>query len=283
MIARAGQYRSAGDEERAQELYVILCEEREVGEACTMSERWERGCALESKRSCLGGMEHATGEAWLAFGVAACTLGDAATCWTVGSEAAYRRDPADMSTARPAWERGCELGNDLSCIAAGDLNRTDGDYVEAIRLYDGACDDALDLGCELAVGAREVAADLSSCTDGDVAACQRACPVVTDDAICTNALEATTKACDRRDGEACTLLGHIYGAGRGVDADLDRANVLLWLACDLDDAVACLRLEDNLSHGRGAEPPGCKPISWLRIQVCDLQMDYGCAPHRFWQ
>ncbi len=278
----AAQHRSAGDEERAQEAYVALCREREVAEACTAAELWEKGCDLGSLEACQGGMVATMGDAWLDYALGACALGDADTCWQIGVKASYRMVSPDLELASEAWEEGCELGHALSCVARGDLYRAENDYQAAAVRYDAACGDPGDLGCDLAADTRAVAADTEACAAGQIVACQRACPLVTDDAICAAVLDATLEACDHRDGEACTLLGHIYGKGRGVPRDFDRANVMLWLGCDLDDAVACLRLEDNLSHRRGAAPPGSRPIPWLRIQVCDLQMDYGCAPHAYW-
>ena len=219
------------------------------------------------------------------FALAACALGDGDSCWLAGWEA--DADPhapgASSVIALEAFEGGCVAEHALSCLAAGDRHRDALRFPDAVERYRRACAEPEDVGCDLAAHTEALAAQVASCAAGEVSACQAACPQVTDDAVCAQAVAATAAACDQRDAEACTLLGHIYGAGRGVPADLDRANALLWLACDLDDAVACLRLEDNLSQRRGASPAGSRGIPWLRVQVCDLQMDYGCAPHRFWR
>ena len=228
-------------------------------------------------------MGRTMGTAWLDFARDACALGDADSCWQAGWEAAYGRSKSDEGAVRIDFERGCRAGHALSCLAAADRLREDGDFAGAVMLYGQACAGHHEVGCDLSAHTRRLSESVAACTAGDIAACQWSCPRVSDDAICALALPATVDACDNRGGEACTLLGYIYGAGRGVEADPDRANALLWLGCDLDDPRACLRLEDNLSRRRGAPPSGSRAIPWLRNQVCDLQMDYGCAPHRFWE
>jgi TPR repeat protein len=222
------------------------------------------------------------GDARLEFAQAGCGLGHTESCWAAGTQAAYARRGSDDAVASASFEQGCELGHALSCLAVGDRHQAAGDLEGAIRGYEKGCTDVGDVACDLAQATRVLVEQVGACETGDTSACREACPRVADDTVCALALPDAVRACDGREREACTLLGHIYGAGRGVDADLDRANALLWLACDLDDAVACLRLEDNLSQGRGVAPAGSRSVSWLRVQVCDLQMDYGCAPHGFW-
>ena len=279
---RAEQYRSAGDDRHADALFRTLCDERQDGDACGKVGLWTRGCTLGSLPSCIEGQERSMGDARLEFAQLACDLSHADSCWIAGTQAAYGRGVSDEVAARRSFAQGCTLGHGLSCLATGDRAHQAGDLQGAIDAYQGGCKEVGDVGCDLAEATRGLRQQVEACEAGDRDACREACPQGGDDTVCALALPEAIQACDRREREGCTLLGHIYGSGRGVEVDLDRANALLWLACDLDDAVACLRLEDNQSRGRGAAPAGSRSVPWLQIQVCDLQMDYGCAPHGFW-
>lgn len=93
------------------------------------------------------------------------------------------------------------------------------------------------------------------------------------------AIAAWTRGCATGDARCCAAIPTARAPVAAADADA--ANVALWARCDADDAWGCLGLADRLLRGEGANPSD-KDLGWIRNQVCDLQLDYGCAPHADW-
>lgn len=90
---------------------------------------------------------------------------------------------------------------------------------------------------------------------------------------------AWSAGCDAGDPRCCGALPTTEV--RPADPDPDAVNAALWARCDADDAWGCLTLAHRLGRSLGANPSP-KDLAWIRNQVCDLQLDYGCAPHADW-
>lgn len=115
----------------------------------------------------------------------------------------------------------------------------------------------------------------AGCAAGQPEACGLRC--ARGSADCELAVPGMRQRCDEGDAVACTWLGTAAARGR-VMGDADQANRWLWLGCDLDDPWGCLRLAHRIREGVGNNPSP-KSEAWLFTQVCDLQLDLGCAPH----
>jgi len=127
-----------------------------------------------------------------------------------------------LTEAFRGFDQGCKAGQGAACDALGKLlaegRGVTADPARAETLYRRACDAGTAAGCAnlgaVVAGRGEdtAAADLfrRACVDGDVA--------------------------------GCSNLGVMYGLGRGVTKDLDRAGFLARWSCDGGDALACSRV-----------------------------------------
>ena len=206
----------------------------------------------------------------------ACARGDAEACWWVGLQRRWEHDDPDGAWA--AWSRGCDLGDGRACEAVAMLHRRGQvgavDLAAARARYRQGCDGGWDGACAGLATVDRLIADRDSCWgqgEPDAMTCGRACVESGGKEICARAAELLTETCDRRDAVSCTLLGLMAGEG-------EEGNRWLWKACDLDDPWACLALADRVA--RGGENPSPKSLEWLFNQVCDIQLDYGCAVHQ---
>lgn len=183
----------------------------------------------------------------------------------------------DPDAALAAWDLGCSAGDVSSCLAAGDVFRTHPDLTSAIERFGMACQASSSPGCEAQEAAKTRLAAGASCAEKGQRSCIEACdPAARGGAACDRALELQRESCAHGDAEACTWAGRALSLGWVENVDVAAAQDLLWRGCDLDDAWGCLQLVVNIESGLG-QNPSPKEMPWLRNQVCDLQLDYGCS------
>ncbi|HZS35791.1 MAG TPA: tetratricopeptide repeat protein [Polyangia bacterium] len=89
-------------------------------------------------------------------------------------------------------------------------------------------------------------------------------------------VEAQRKACDAKQGKACTALAVRYLGGNGVAADEKRALELFDRACTAGDGAGCSMLGAIFNRGRGAIAPDYARSYKLSKRGCELGDDNGC-------
>ena len=204
----------------------------------------------------------------------ACALGDGARCWQTGLRERWAEAPR-VHAALHQWRLGCRSGHAPSCAAAADLRMAEGAFGAARAHADSGCAKGSDLACSLAEEATALDAQAADCASGAAEACPSLC--ARSGVGCETARTLLIPQCEAGEAHACTWLGTAAARGQ-IDHDPAQANTWLWEGCDRDDPWGCLRLAHRLRAGQGPNPSP-KSQSWLFTQVCDLQLDLGCAAH----
>lgn len=268
-------------------LFVRGCD-NDYAEACIMQGRWmiqgiggpkdvpggvdklQHSCDLGNGVGCgdAGGVLMSGGDglpidnsrAWLVL-KSGCTYGDAWSCWQAGliSDSNQGCDFRGASAqgclpnypeARQFFQRGCDLGNYMSC---GDL----GAFLVDGRSPTGQMIAVTDpvTGQTVAAQAPGVASDMA----GGEAAFRRACPLDADqpdvdscdrlggllvsgqlgDARQSEAVPYFRKACDVGAAPGCGNLAALYGNGIGVKKSRKLAKQYFQQACSMGEPTAC--------------------------------------------
>ena len=234
-----------------------------------------RLCDRGQRKACEAVLPRVEEAARPALEARVCALGNSDVCWSLGTRRMW--DDHDSDAALAAWDLGCSAGHAPSCLAVGDLFRAHQDLTGAIQRFELACQASSAAGCASQEVAETRRTASASCAETGQLSCVEACdPMAKGGATCDRALELQREACAHGEAQACTWAGRALSQGWVEETDIVAAQDLLWRGCDLDDAWGCLQLVTNIESGLG-QNPSPKDLAWLRNQVCDLQLDYGCS------
>ena len=82
--------------------------------------------------------------------------------------------------------------------------------------------------------------------------------------------------CDAGEARSCSMLGIMYGGGRGTGRDLARAATLFKRACDGGFAPSCGLLAAAYAHGEGVAKNEARAAALLK-QLCDQKDMHACG------
>jgi TPR repeat protein len=255
-----------------------------AGDAAAALELHERGCVLGEAAACTdaGVLREQRGEPGVAAEryEAGCAGGDSAGCHDLALLARDGRGAArDAARALALAARACDGGVAAGCLLAGEL-ALHGDPPSAEEHLRRACELGDLRGCALADAARagprvvgEERARLR-CDEGELAACHNLA-ILVEPRDAPRAAALYDRACSGGSSLACSNLGRLYEAGRGVAKDPRRALALFAAACAAGERVGCFNqgvLEVSARrYGRASEAFG---------RACRLGDDEACARQR---
>lgn len=191
-----------------------------------------------------------------------CLTGSSDHCMELGLDLFAGKPPYPADRARSAveYQRGCDLGNGLSCSNLGDAyeygSGVPRDLTHAAGLYERACRLGMALGCSnlghLLEHGEGVARDVArarvlfhdACAGGDVYGCLHAALLSAEEAGAPRdprrSVEHWQHACDARDARACAFIGVIFEDGPdGYARDEARSLKAMSRACDLGNRDGC--------------------------------------------
>lgn len=191
-----------------------------------MLERWARGCALGSTRSCewLGGMlatsgQPAMAERWLGPG---CEAGQPAACAAV-AWAGWGRSESAVGDAIAPLRAACDLGYLQGCRALGEVLQVGGDPTSAV--------DAWTRGCEGGHG--------PSCTRWGMAI----------EGGGGDGIATLERGCNAGEPTGCLLAALRHIESDPGDAPSEPVGTLLRLGCEADSVACCELLAERLWFG----------------------------------
>ena len=289
---------AARDEERAERLYDKACRAG-GGAACgELGRLWSS--RAERRPEALSLLERA------------CDLDDPQGCLLLASAFAMGTlAPRDDARATPIYEKACALGSALGCYNAG-LMYNEGrgvraDPGRAFRAYAEGCSMGSTTACTdegymrqhgravaqdeaLAATLYERACAGTPCQAGNLLGCLNLGKVYRDGigvgADPARAARIFRSACegplDEGDvdpgphrARACSLLGALHLAGRGVPADPGEGLELSKRGCDQGDGFGCFNAGVVFSRGLGVEPDREQAMAFFR-RACGAGDDEAC-------
>jgi len=147
------------------------------------------------------------------------------------------------------FERGCVLGNAVSCNDLGALIMSKGSAAQSLELYKRACKMGAQIGCDNLAGVRQRAQELlteleAACAGGDGEACYKAGGLVSDglhgsvEPVRSRTYQA--RGCALKHPPACFYLARMRLEGYGGPQEPDAALQDLQRLCDETVMEACL-------------------------------------------
>lgn len=159
------------------------------------------------------------------------------------------------------FQKGCDVGGELSCNVVADFYMKAKNYPQAFRFYTKACDGGM----------------MGACNDLGVLY-QNGLGVRQDGA---QALELYVRACDGGVGLGCENVGALYDFGNaGIKKDLIKARNYYTKGCELDNASACFNLAIMYEEGEGGVENSERAFD-LYGKACDLDYGEGCSGFGF--
>jgi hypothetical protein len=242
----------------------------------------------------------------------ACELDDPEGCLLLASAFAMGTlAPRDDARATPIYEKACALGSALGCYNTG-LMYNEGrgaplDHGRALRAYAEGCSMGSTTACTdegymrqhgrgvardeaAAASLYERACEGTPCQAGNLLGCLNLGKVYRDGIGVTadpaRAAQIFRSACQRpaEDGDvdpgphrarACSLLGALHLAGRGVATDLVEGLTLSQRGCDQGDGFGCFNAGVVFSRGLGVPPDEERAMEYFR-RACGAGDDEAC-------
>lgn len=209
---------------------------------------------------------------------------------------AYFAGQNKLTQVKPYAQKGCELGNMLSCGLLGDVFYQSQHYAQAIPYYTKACNGSEAVACfylgvlyDQGLGVKAniyKALELytKACDGGIGAACYNMGLIYGNGkgGIKKDYIKAKSyyeKGCALEDGDACANLGALYGNGLGVKQNYYEAKKLYEKGCDLQNAIACYNLGTFYYNGRGVRQDRRKAKE-LFGKACVLGYQNGCDAYK---
>ncbi len=153
------------------------------------------------------------------------------------------------------FQKGCDVGGELSCNVVADFYMKAKNYPQAFRFYTKACDGGM----------------MGACNDLWVLY-QNGLGVRQDGA---QALELYVRACDGGVGLGCENVGALYDFGNaGIKKDLIKARNYYTKGCELDQASVCHNLA--IMKGEGGKKDSERAFD-LFGKACDLGYGESCS------
>lgn len=155
------------------------------------------------------------------------------------------------------FQKGCDVGGELSCNVVADFYMKAKNYPQAFRFYTKACDGGM----------------MGACNDLGVLY-QNGLGVRQDGA---QALELYVRACDGGVGLGCENVGALYDFGNaGIKKDLIKARNYYTKGCELDQASVCHNLAIMYEKGEGGKKDSERAFD-LFGKACDLGYGESCS------
>jgi len=215
-----------------------------------------------------------------------CSAGHEAACY--GTEETMLPHSVDPEVLRLA--RGCDRADGAMCRILGDTYRSGerigSDAASMARAYEKACrlghTETCDLFGRLLMEGEQVAFDPDravpmlriACNAGSREACSASeelfLPRTADDST-----QAAAVACDRRDADACVVLGVAYAEGQGIPPNATRAAGIFERTCERGSSTACLHLGLLRIAGQGGSTDAIEGARLLE-HACESGELLGC-------